>query len=152
LHALQESEGLRAGNKLRQKHIDWKRNKMKVSIAAQTISESVAIAIDFAREDLGLSQFQGSKETTEFLRAFNNLLDILNSANRLGKRYKTPMSKETEHVWLSFFGEALIYIKSLCLQDGTPLLIRRFRTGFIGFVCDIEAASNLSQVVNVPNF
>jgi len=123
---------------------------MKVSIAAQTLSESVATALDFAREDLGLPQFQGSKPTTEFIRVFNNLLDILNSTNRLGKLYKSPISEETEHMWLPLFGESLIFIRNLRLQDGTPLLMSRFRTGFLGFICDIEAASNLFQDLVVP--
>ena len=45
LHSLQESEGLRAGTKLTRKHIDWERCKMKVSLAAQTLSSSVADAV-----------------------------------------------------------------------------------------------------------
>ncbi len=37
LHKLQETEGLRLANKLRSAHIDWKSQKMKVNLAAQTL-------------------------------------------------------------------------------------------------------------------
>jgi len=39
---LQESEGLRAGNKINLKHICYYKMKMKVNLAAQTLSQSVA--------------------------------------------------------------------------------------------------------------
>lgn len=47
LHKLQVESDLNLGNKLKGKHTDCVRNKMKVSIAAQTHSESVASALDF---------------------------------------------------------------------------------------------------------
>jgi hypothetical protein len=50
------------------KHIEWQQNKMKCSLAAQVLSESVASAIDFCREDLKLDQFQFSRPTSEFIR------------------------------------------------------------------------------------
>ena len=42
---LQEKEGLRLANKLRSTHIDWKSQKMKVHLAAQTLSSSFADTI-----------------------------------------------------------------------------------------------------------
>lgn len=42
LHELQYREGLHCANKLRQSHINWKSQPMKVSLAAQTLSSSVA--------------------------------------------------------------------------------------------------------------
>ena len=49
------------------KHIEFERNKMKCSLAAQTLSSSVAAAIDFCREDLILPEFQHSEATTELI-------------------------------------------------------------------------------------
>ena len=46
LHCLQETEGLRLGNKLKS-HINYEKQKMKVNLAAQTLSSIVADAIDF---------------------------------------------------------------------------------------------------------
>ena len=42
LHELQQDEGLRLGNKLKQAHIKWWQQKMKVNLAARTLSSSVA--------------------------------------------------------------------------------------------------------------
>jgi predicted RNA-binding protein (virulence factor B family) len=47
LHELQQTTGLRAGNKLRQKHVNFKKQIMKVKLAAETLSRSVADALDF---------------------------------------------------------------------------------------------------------
>ena len=47
LEKLQEKEGLRLGNKLKLSHIQWWQQKMKVNLAAQTFSASVADAIDY---------------------------------------------------------------------------------------------------------
>ena len=111
LHTLQEEEGLRAGNKLRRQHIEWFRNKMNVSVAAQTLSTSVADALDFLREDLNLSEFQDSKATSEFFRLFDALFDCFNSKNILGKKFKAPLKIETEHEWFPLFVEADNYIR-----------------------------------------
>ena len=45
LHKLQDTEGLHLANKLRARHIDWKPQKMKVNLAAQALSSSVADAL-----------------------------------------------------------------------------------------------------------
>ncbi|XP_071511293.1 uncharacterized protein [Diadema antillarum] len=63
LHKLQEDEGLRLGNKLRNAHIQWQKQKMKVNIAAQTLSVSVADALEFL-EDQGRPQFKGCGATS----------------------------------------------------------------------------------------
>jgi DNA transposase THAP9 len=47
LHELQTCEGLKAANKLRRNHIEWYQQKMKVNLAAQTLSRSVARALEF---------------------------------------------------------------------------------------------------------
>ena len=41
LHEVQNKEGLRAGNRLHSRHIEWTRQKMKVKLAAQTLSSSL---------------------------------------------------------------------------------------------------------------
>ena len=47
LNTLQEEIGLNFANKLKKRHVDWTKHKMNVSLAAQTLSSSVATAIDF---------------------------------------------------------------------------------------------------------
>ena len=73
LHKLQDNEGLRLGNKLKPPHIKWKQQKMKVNLAAQTFSSSVADATECCTSTLKLPQFQGSEATLKFIRLFDHL-------------------------------------------------------------------------------
>lgn len=50
---LQENEGLHAANKIRRQHIEYHTQKMKVALAAETLSNSVANAMLFCKR-LGL--------------------------------------------------------------------------------------------------
>jgi hypothetical protein len=68
LHELRNSEGLKAANKLRKAHIDWYNQKMKVSLAAQSFSRSVASALQFVSEELKLAKFRGAEATSRFIR------------------------------------------------------------------------------------
>ncbi|KAL3172255.1 hypothetical protein MRX96_013229 [Rhipicephalus microplus] len=61
LEALQQKEGLHLGNKLTKVHLEWAKQKMKVRLAVQTLSSSVADALDFCEYKLKLPQFQGER-------------------------------------------------------------------------------------------
>ena len=52
LNAVQADLGFSLTNKLKKKHFGWQKYKMKVSIAAQTLSASVAHALDVLRVDI----------------------------------------------------------------------------------------------------
>ena len=60
LHEEQIEQGLKFGNKLRSRHINYHCHKMNVSIAAQIISSSAADAIEFLRDTLQTLQQQFS--------------------------------------------------------------------------------------------
>ena len=92
---MQEKEGLRLGNKLKLSHIQWWQQKMKVNLAAQTFSASVADAIGYCRDTLKLPQFQGSEATVKFIQTFDHLFDILNSRNPCAKGFKAALRKAT---------------------------------------------------------
>ena len=47
LNDIQENLGFSLANKLKKKHVLWTKHKMNVSLTAQTLSSSVATAIDF---------------------------------------------------------------------------------------------------------
>ena len=68
LHKLQVKEGVHAANKLHKAHIEWQQMKMKVKLAAQTFSASVADALEFCDQDLQLADFQGCAATVRFIR------------------------------------------------------------------------------------
>lgn len=54
---LQEQEQLHAATKVRKRHLNWQQEKMKVKLAVETLSTSVANAIDFCTIDLNLEHF-----------------------------------------------------------------------------------------------
>ena len=79
LNDIQEDLGLSFANNHQRKHVDWTKHQMKVNLAAQTLSASVAAAIDFSRDEVCLPQFQGSEAITTFIRAIDDAFDVLNS-------------------------------------------------------------------------
>ena len=113
LHKLQTREGLHLANKLRKPHMQWQTQKMKVNIAAQTLSSSVADAIDFCRQELQLDQFKDSEATTRFIRMFDRLFDMFNSRNPFCCNYKAPLRVSNELFWTQFLEEAYLYIEGL---------------------------------------
>lgn len=56
----QNLEGLHAVTKVRLRHLQWVRDKMRVRLATQTLSKSVADALDFLCDDLKEPAFRGS--------------------------------------------------------------------------------------------
>ena len=73
LGKLQESKGLRLVNKLHSAHINWKLQKMKVNLAAQALSSSVADALECCEGKLKLPQFQGCGPKVQFICVFDRL-------------------------------------------------------------------------------
>ena len=74
LYNVQKNDILHLGNKLKPTHIKWHNQKM-VSVAAQTMSNSVAAGIMYLK-NLKLEQFEKSQQTAEFILSINNLFDI----------------------------------------------------------------------------
>ena len=68
LNDVQEDLGFSLENKLRKKHIMWTKHKMNVSLAAQTLSSSVAKAIDFLCDEVDIPIFAESEATTDFIK------------------------------------------------------------------------------------
>jgi len=63
---IQGEIGLKLGNKLGQRHIEWYKAKMKVKLAAQTFIASVADALATLR--VLNSRFTDADPTIEFIR------------------------------------------------------------------------------------
>lgn len=66
LVAVQDKEGIRAGNRLTKNHIEYKNNKMKVKIAAQTLSRSTAMGIKLCHE-LKIDGFEEVEGTCKYI-------------------------------------------------------------------------------------
>ena len=143
LQKLQDKEGLRLGNKLKTAHIQWKQQKMKVNLAAQALSSSVADAIQYCSDVLKLPQFQGSSATIKFIRIFDQLFDILNSRNPFAKGYKAPLRVQNKASWSSFLDSAFEYILGLKDTQGTLMYETRRKTGFLGFLMAIKSTKEI---------
>ncbi|KAH6925787.1 hypothetical protein HPB50_009881 [Hyalomma asiaticum] len=118
LEVMQQEEGLNLGNKLTKVHVNWEEQKIKVKLAVQTLSSSVADALDSYEFTLKLPQFQGAHVTERFIRIFDKLFDLLNSRNPLAKTFKTALRKENAHSWKPFLQEARTYLTRM-MQTGT---------------------------------
>ena len=144
LHDLQLREGMHCANKLSQKHIDWKKDPMKVSYAAQTLSRSVATSIAFLRDKLKMCEFAGSEATCEFLLIFNDLFDVLNSKSKFAKYLKGPLSESKQKYWKPVLSTARQYILGLCHSTNNKKLVNGPRKQpFLGFVSLIDAVQLL---------
>lgn len=67
LCALQDKIGLHLANKLSTQHVDWRKQKMKVKLAAQTFSRSVSDALQYLK-DTETEGFRSCAATIEFTR------------------------------------------------------------------------------------
>ncbi|KAG0432266.1 hypothetical protein HPB47_021012 [Ixodes persulcatus] len=88
LDRLQQKEGLHAGNKLRWRHIDFHQQKMKVSLAAQTLSRSVSCALLFCKEKQ-IPGFEGVEATAEFAAVVDDTFDLTNSCHPLALGHRS---------------------------------------------------------------
>ena len=138
LHKLQENEGLRLGNRLKSQHINWKKNIMKVRLAAQVISSSVADSLKFC-ESQNYEGFKDCDVTIEFLQQFDRLFDVLNSRNPIAKNYKAPLKVTNINKWMPFLVETRMYIIQLKNADGLSMTKTRRKTAFIGFIMAIDS-------------
>lgn len=139
----QDIEGLHAATKLRHRHLQWMREKMKVRLATQTLSKSVSDALDFLRDDLKCPEFQGSEATSEFILKFNNLFDIFNSRNIHAKYFfKKPFMFSTAEAFMNFMSSMKRYILGLSL-NGVSITRSGRKTGFLGFLICIESLEKI---------
>lgn len=145
LNNLQQKDNLVLANQLRGKHIHYEKNKMNVKLATQTLSSSVASAIDFLREDLNLPQFKGSEATTHFIKTFDKLFDLCNSSSHFGKGFKSPITQNNMKMKEKNVEEAFEYIKTLTDGSGKPLIRGRRKTGFVGFLCTLKSTIEIAK-------
>lgn len=133
-------------HKLNQKHIQWKRNIMKVDLAVQTLSASAAGSIDFLMNN-GETDFLGAAPTIRFLSIFDRIFDVFNTKYDDSSEvnvFKRALNPENRIVVFALFEEAIEYIEGLKIahpEDSTKkILITRSKsqTGFNGFISNMH--------------
>lgn len=141
---LQENEEMHMANKLKRAHLFFRKQIMKVKLAAQTFSNSVADAIEFCTDDLELKDFENSKATTTFIRNINNIFDILNSRSLLARGHKKPVTEKNFGEKLFFLQQMYDYIASINI-DGINIIDSQRKAGFLGFLVCIKSLIFLYQ-------
>ena len=156
LNTIQESEGFTLANKLSLKHVKFETHKMNVKLAAQTLSSSVADAIEFLDFSMKLDDFQHSSGTVKFVRTIDRLFDILNSRNPLGKGFKQPLRQESRSIWEEILKSTANYLLSLRTNTIKKELLsthprKTFVIGFVIFIkSTIEMANEMFSAINQP--
>ena len=145
LNRLQEDLGFSFANKLKNQHIEWTRHKMNVSLAAQTLSSSVAAAIDFLRKESQVETFAGSEATTDFIRKVDLAFDLLNSRNPLAKGYKAPVSHQNLSLWLQRCDMLVSYFLQLKDTEGNFLRENCHKTAIWGMVFSLCSLVTIVQ-------
>ncbi|XP_034037223.1 calcium binding protein 39, like 1 isoform X1 [Thalassophryne amazonica] len=151
LHELQQNEGPGVCNKFKSVYVDWEKQKMKVSLAAQTLGTSVADAILFCRNTLNLPEFEHSLPTADFICTIDHVFNTLNSRNPLAKGYKAPLRSQDEGTWMPLLDHAYEYLSGLTDEHGTSLYRTGKKTAVIGFMCCIRTVQALYHAYVKPD-
>jgi hypothetical protein len=144
LHNEQKREGVRAGNKLTVVHIEYENQKMKVCLAAQVFSASVANALQFLRM-LKNKLFIDSEGTELFLKFINDLFDVLNSKSPSQKGMKGPINLHNLEQRIQFLEAATEILLSLRIGNSVPLSDTPRRLCCIGFAADCTSLKLMAK-------
>lgn len=129
----QRENKINLGTKVNKTHVQWEKKKMSVRIAAETMSNSVADALDFLRIK-GVADFASSEATAKFIRRINNIFDISNSMHEDAICFKRPISPQTEKEYFEYSEESITYMKNLKLKlGGKSILLTKSKMPFLGF-------------------
>ena len=154
LHKLQALQGYHLGNRLRREHVEYHKKKMRVYLAIQVISDSVADSLEYCENNLDDPEFKDSKPTAQFLRVFNKAFDRLDSKFPFAKGSKAPLRKTNQDKWMEDFDSVKTYILDLHhvnpTEPCTEPKIKRFKSDtrviagprkrtFLGFLVNMES-------------
>ena len=127
---------------------------MNVTLAAQTLSSSVANAIAFMDQcdSTHSSRFAGSAGTVKFIRSIDKLFDMLNSRNPWRKGFKAPLRLRSKDTWQESFTTLAEYLLSLKTTTGQLLSTSPRKTFVIGFVTCIKSTISMAtKMFNLPD-
>lgn len=138
LNNLQKTEGLHLGNKIKDKHIHFHKQKMKVKLASQLLSNSVADALEVCERNN--VEFKNAAGTITFIRLINNVFDILNSRNMRQHEYKKPLFEGNILKTKYYLEYAKYYIMYIGAHDeDKPIIATNRKTGFVGLLTCINS-------------
>lgn len=149
----QDKDNIELGNKLSRKHINFKDAPMNVLLAVQTMSNSVADAIEQLSED-GYEGFTQSASLVKFLRVNNNVFDILNygDGKPSDEHFKKPLCSVNIQIIREVFKEFEDFTHHISVEEvkrsknvrGTDIIRKailksRSSMGFFGLLNNIKS-------------
>ncbi|CAB3236478.1 unnamed protein product [Arctia plantaginis] len=120
---------------------------MKVKLATQLFSSSVADALEFCRNQLKLKRFEDCSGTVNFINIMNHVFDVLNSHSIRPPGWKKAMCPQNIGFIRALFESTIEYLKSLKLITGELLVESRRKTGFIGLIINYEHLVEDKQIL-----
>lgn len=158
LNEVQTEAGIHLGNKLTKRHIHFQNQIMKVKLATQLLSRSVATALKLCREDLKLPNFKDSEATEQFIQIMNQMFDVFNSKSMRHFELQKPLHLGNKDLIFSFLEKLRRYVLNLKVKsvnkrkitrDGRqtylitryykPVLDAKCKRGFLGIIINIES-------------
>ncbi|KAL7296528.1 hypothetical protein TKK_0009962 [Trichogramma kaykai] len=113
---------------------------MKVCLAAQVLSRSVAGALETCEFELELAEIEGARATARFCQVIDDSFDLLNSRNRSNKwPSKSAMSPENLEDLKIKVDSYTSHIENLKI-DGQSILKTKKHTGFLGLIISMKNA------------
>jgi len=146
LHELQHVEGLRAANKLSTAHIQFQQQKMKVRLAAQTLSASVGKALQFLEANK-ITGFTDTCGTQYFIFHIDRLFDIFNSRSPRCTGYKQALTPSVFKSVLPFLNECRTLLLTMTDTTGKKVCEGRRHMAALGFVVGIDSLMAIGQEV-----
>lgn len=135
--------GLKFANKLSGKHIKFQNKKMNVALAVQTLSSSVADALEYLMKS-GHSDFGEAAPTVEFIRIIDRIFDLLNSRNPYLRGFKQAIRPSNLDQQESVMNETIAYLSSLEV-DGVNILRHNRKTFALGFIVCCKSVQDISR-------
>lgn len=143
LVTLQENNKIHLATKIRQRHINYFKEKMKVRLAAQVFSCSVADALLYCKTK-NIEDFNNCDATITFCRNINNIFDFLNTRNFMCKLpHKKPLYIEHYEEMTNFINSSIGYLETLQDRYHLPILKSPRKTGFNGLITCLKSMGRL---------
>ena len=118
---------------------------MKVRLAAQTFSSSVADALEFLEKDVKHPAFKNCSPTIEFIRFIDRIFDFLNSRHKLMHGFKQPIHISNLAYLKTNIAKIADYLLNLKDMTGQRLIVHRRKTFVLGFVSTAKSVLCLAE-------
>ena len=143
LHILQESRGLHLANELRFAHINWHPQKMKVNLAAQSLSAGVADSLHYCSYIWSHQNLQKAKQHPNSCESSINCLTSSTQEFPWRRILKHQSECPTIPMLRNSSVETTNHIQHLEDPTGELILNARRKTGFLGFLVAIKSIQSL---------